>query len=248
MEQDYAITIDNVSKVFGPRASEAVELAKQNMIISVLTRTCVAFSFSSILVSASYGVLLLAMVLIFVVVSVLGTGIPTTAAYVIGVTVGAQALGNFGVPLLAAHLFIFYYSVLADMTPPDAMTSFAASNLAKSDPMATGIEGLKLGIAGFLMPCLCLPTGPFAGWLYLEIAFSTATTAFGVICLASGVIGGFFGKLNPMQRAGMIGCAFLLVFGSQYLTIAGLALCLGSITSSYFKNARRSKSQLLVNL
>lgn len=227
----------------------AAVLAGAGMIVSVLTRTGVALSFSSILVSASQGVLLLAMVLIFVVVSVLGTGIPTTAAYVIGVTVGAQALGNFGVPLLAAHLFVFYYSVLADMTPPDAVTSFAAANLAKSDPMATGIEGFKLGIAGFLVPfAFVYQPALLLDGSYLQIIYSTATTAFGVICLASGVIGGFFGKLNPMQRAGMIGGAFLLVFGSQYLTIAGLALCLGSITSSYFKNARRSKSQPLVNL
>ncbi len=92
------------------------------------------------------------MVLVFLVVSVLGTGIPTTAAYVIAVTVGAAAMGNLGVSLLAAHLFVFYYAVLSDLTPPDAVTAFAAANIAGADMFATGIEAFRLGIAGFFVP------------------------------------------------------------------------------------------------
>ena len=61
-------------------------------------------------------------------------------------------MGNLGVPLLAAHLFVFYYAVLSDLTPPDAVTAFAAANIAGSDMMATGIEAFRLGVAGFLVP------------------------------------------------------------------------------------------------
>jgi TRAP transporter 4TM/12TM fusion protein len=92
----------------------AAVLAGSGMVVGVLTRTGVALSFGSILVSVSLNSLLLVLVLVFLVVSVLGTGIPTTAAYIIAVTVGAYALSKFGVAPLAAHMFVFYYAVLAE--------------------------------------------------------------------------------------------------------------------------------------
>ena len=133
-------------------ATIAVALAGSGMIVGVLTRTGAALAFGGVVVngpgascswpwcsSSSWS-------------RVLGTGIPTTAAYVIAVTVGAAALGNLGVSLLAAHLFVFYYAVLSDLTPPDAVTAFAAANIAGADMFATGIEAFRLGIAGFLVP------------------------------------------------------------------------------------------------
>jgi len=202
----------------------AAVLAGAGMIVAVLTHTGVALAFGSILVSASRNILLLAMLLVFVIVSVLGTGIPTTAAYIIGVTVGAQALGSLGVPMLAAHLFVFYYAVLADLTPPDAVTSFAAANLAGSEPMATGLEGFKLGIAGFLVPFAFVyqPALLLDGSM-TAIVFSLLTTAFGVVCLAAGVVGYLFHRLNKAQRILLLAAAGLLVFGQQLLTIGGLA-------------------------
>ena len=122
------------------------------MVVGTLTRTGVALSFGSMFLQASMGNLLLAMILVFLVVSVIGTGIPTTASYIISVTVGAHAMSQLGVPLIAAHLFVFYYAVLADLTPPDAVTAFAAANLSGSEPMATGVEAFRLGIAGWLVP------------------------------------------------------------------------------------------------
>jgi TRAP transporter 4TM/12TM fusion protein len=219
----------------------AAVLAGAGMIVAVLTRTGVALSFGSILVSASQGHLLLAMLLIFVIVSILGTGIPTTAAYIIGVTVGAQALGNFEVSLLAAHLFVFYYAVLADLTPPDAVTSFAAANLAGSEPMATGIEGFRLGIAGFLVPfafvfqpALLLKGSPW------EILAGLASTALGVVCLASGVIGQFTKPLSPLKRGLILLASCLLVFPGPCTLLPGLGLAIWvmvwSHTSSYSAN------------
>jgi len=214
----------------------AVVLAGAGMIVGVLTRTGVALAFGSILVSASKGILLLAMVFIFAIVSVLGTGIPTTAAYVIGVTVGAQALTNFNVNLLAAHLFVFYYAVLADLTPPDAVTSFAAANLAGSEPMATGIEGFRLGIAGFLVPFAFVyqPALLLKG-SYLEIAAALALTAFGVICLAGGVIGQFRGRLDWIKRSMFLAAAVLLVFPGKGTTAAGLCLAVIAAVWSWVK-------------
>jgi TRAP transporter 4TM/12TM fusion protein len=215
----------------------AAVLAGSGMVVGVLTRTGVALSFGSILVSFSLNSVLLVLILVFLVVSVLGTGIPTTAAYIIAVTVGAYALSKFGVPALAAHFFVFYYAVLADMTPPDAVTSFAAANIAGAEPMATGIEGLRLGIAGFLVPfafvfqpALLLNGSPG------QIATSLGLTVFGVICLSAGTIGHLFGPLALLQRALLVVAAGLLVFAGKLFMLIGLSAGLAAFVWSFLES------------
>src|SRR5687768_4203134 len=182
-------------------ATIAVALAGSGMIVGVLTRTGAALAFGGVVVQAAGGYLIVAMILVFVVVSILGTGIPTTAAYVIAVTVGAAAMGNLGVGLLAAHLFVFYYAVLSDLTPPDAVTAFAAANIAGSDMFATGIEAFRLGIAGFLVPFAfvyhpeLLLNGSVA-----EVCVMTAFAAASAIALASAVVGYAGAPLYAWER------------------------------------------------
>ncbi len=217
----------------------AAVLAGSGMVVGVLTRTGVALSFGSILVSFSLNSLLLVLILVFLVVSVLGTGIPTTASYIIAVTVGAYALSKFNVPPLAAHFFVFYYAVLADMTPPDAVTAFAAANIAGAEPMATGVEGFRLGIAGFLVPFAFV----FQPALLLhgtpaQIALTLAVTVFGIVCLSAGVIGYLFASLRPLQRVLLVGAACFLVFSEEIYLIIGLSAGLGAFAWSYLE--RRS--------
>jgi TRAP transporter 4TM/12TM fusion protein len=214
----------------------AAVLAGSGMVVGVLTRTGVALAFGSILVSFSLNSLLLVLILVFLVVSVLGTGIPTTAAYIIAVTVGAYALSKFGVPALTAHFFVFYYAVLADMTPPDAVTAFAAANIAGAEPMATGFEGFKLGIAGFLVPFAFV----FQPELLLngnawQIVVTLTMTVFGVICLSAGVIGQLFAPLKPIQRILLVGAACFLVFAEQIHLIIGLGAGLGTWVWSFLQ-------------
>ncbi len=213
----------------------AAVLAGSGMIVGTLTRTGVALAFGSILLQASMGNLLMAMILVFLVVSVLGTGIPTTAAYIIAVTVGAQAMGQLAVPLIAAHLFVFYYAVLADLTPPDAVTAFAAANLAGSEPMSTGIEAFRLGIAGFLVPFAFVyqPALLLNGTL-LSIAFSVAVTAVGILFLAIGIVGFLGEPLSLFRRLMMLAAACLLVFPSGFGIVAGFLLGIGVMTWSLY--------------
>jgi len=214
----------------------AAALAGSGMIVATLTRTGAALAFGGMIVSASGGSLILTMMLIFLVVSVLGTGIPTTAAYVIAVTIGAAAMGNLGVAVLAAHLFVFYYAVLSDLTPPDAITAFAAANLAGSEMMATGIEAFKLGIAGFLVPFAFVyqPALLLHGsWLAVAKAFGL--TAVGVVCLAGALIGFVSRPLSGWQRLLLVGAAVLLVFPAAGLELLGLGLAVGTLAWSRFR-------------
>jgi len=206
-------------------ATIAVALAGSGMIVGVLTRTGAALAFGGTVVNWAGGMLLFAMLLIFLVVSVLGTGIPTTAAYVISVTVGAAALGNLGVSLLAAHLFVFYYAVLSDLTPPDAVTAFAAANIAGADMFATGIEAFRLGIAGFLVPFAFV----FHPELLLkgdwgQIVVMSSFAAVSAAALASVTVGHAWGPLGWGIRAVCLVAAAMLVTRGLAWQLGGLAL------------------------
>ena len=206
----------------------ATALAGSGMVVGILTRTGAALAFGSILMTASLNNLLLAMILIFLVVSVLGTGIPTTPAYIIAVVVGSSALGKFDVALLSAHLFVFYYAVLSDLTPPDAITAFAAANLAGSEMMSTGIEAFKLGLAGFLIPFAFVfqPALLLQGSL-IEIIKATGLTAIGVSCLAAFLVGYIWSPLNWGQRILFVISAILLVFPTIGMELIGIGLAGG---------------------
>jgi len=208
----------------------AAALAGSGMIVATLTRTGAALALGGMIVSAAGGSLILAMILIFLVVSVLGTGIPTTAAYVIAATIGAAAMSNLGVAVLAAHLFVFYNVVLSDLTPPDAITALVAANLAGSEMMATGFEVLKLGIAGFLVPiAFVYQPGLLLQGSWLAVGKAFALTTIGVVCLAAALTGFVWGPLRGMQRVLLIVEAVLLVFPKRGMELLGLLLPGGSL-------------------
>ncbi|MBI1736731.1 MAG: TRAP transporter large permease subunit, partial [Candidatus Rokubacteria bacterium] len=206
----------------GSAATIAAALAGSGMVVAVLTKTGSALAFGGTVITLSAGNLLVAMLLIFVVVSVLGTGIPTTAAYVICVTVGAGAMSNLGVGVLAAHLFVFYYAVLSDLTPPDAVTAFAAANIAGSEMMATGIEAFRLGIAGFLVPFAFVfhPELLLRG-TWAEVLTMAGFAAVSAIALASAVVGYAAARLTGWERLVALAAAGLMVVYGPVWQVAG---------------------------
>jgi TRAP transporter 4TM/12TM fusion protein len=209
-------------------ATIAVALAGSGMIVGVLTRTGAALAFSGVVVQAAGGVLLVAMLLVFVVVSILGTGIPTTAAYVISVTVGAAAMGNLGVSLLAAHLFVFYYAVLSDLTPPDAVTAFAAANIAGADMFATGIEAFRLGLAGFFVPfAFVYHQELLLRGSWPEILLMSSLAAVSAIALASCVVGQGWGPISGWLRWLCLVAAGMMVVRTGPIQALGVALYAG---------------------
>jgi TRAP transporter 4TM/12TM fusion protein len=219
-------------------ATIAVALAGSGMIVGVLTRTGAALAFSGVVVQAAGGVLLVAMLLVFVVVSVLGTGIPTTAAYVISVTVGAAAMGNLGVSLLAAHLFVFYYAVLSDLTPPDAVTAFAAANIAGADMFATGIEAFRLGVAGFFVPfAFVYHQELLLKGSWPEIVLMSTLAAVSAVALASCVVGQGWGPVSGWMRWLCLVAAAMMVVRTGPIQALGLTLYAGLLVLSARRRA-----------
>jgi TRAP-type uncharacterized transport system fused permease subunit len=129
------------------------------------------------------------------------------------------------VGLLAAHLFVFYYAVLSDLTPPDAVTAFAAANIAGADMFATGIEAFRLGIAGFLVPFAFVYHEELllrGSWTQVVIMFGF--TAVSAVAVASWVIGYGWGRLGTWLRWLCLLAAGMMVVRTLTLQIVGLVL------------------------
>jgi TRAP-type uncharacterized transport system fused permease subunit len=144
--------------------------------------------------------------------------------------------------MLAAHLFVFYYAVLSDLTPPDAVTAFAAANIAGSDMMATGLEAFRLGIAGFLIPfAFVYHPELLLNGSWPEIAVITAFAASSAIALASAVVGHLAAPLNGLERCVALLASLLMVVRSPALQLTGVAL----FVALTFWSSRRSAGPAL---
>ena len=194
-------------------------LAASGLIVASMSRTGFALAFSSAIISLSGGYVIVALFLVFVVISVLGTGIPTTPAYILAVTVGGAALTNMGVDLLAAHLFVFYYAVLADVTPPVAVTAFAGAQMAGANPMMTGWHATRIGIGGFLAPFLFAFQPPLL-WKgsYAEIAIAFISALVGISALSAAVAGHMFGPLTWPRTIFLVAVSLAAI--SPYLSVS----------------------------
>jgi len=118
----------------------------------------------------------------------MGMGVPVTASYIIVASMAAPALEKLGVLPIAAHLFVFYFAVIADITPPVCIASYAAAGLAGADPMKTGFTATKLGIAAFIVPFMfCYSPSLMGIGSPLEVVWSTITAAIGIWALGAGV-------------------------------------------------------------
>ena len=199
----------------------AAVLAASGLIVAAISRTGFALSFSSAIINLSGGHLIVALLLVFAVVSVLGTGIPTTPAYILAVTVGGAALQKLGVDILAAHLFVFYYAVLADVTPPVAVTAFAGAQIAGARPMITGLHASRIAIGGFLAPFLFVyqPALLMRGeWTEVVITFASA--AVGIASLCAAIAGHMFTPLGRGKRAFLAATALAAISPNLAVSVA----------------------------
>jgi len=191
----------------------AAALAGTGIIVAVITHTGIGLRFARLIIYLSGGNLILVMVFIAIGALILGTGVPSTAAYILSVLLGGRALIEMGVLPIAAHLFCFYFAIIACITPPVALCAYAAASIAKSDPVKTGLEAFKLGIAGFIIPFIFVfHPGLLLQGSLIEILSSTALAIF-VIFLASSLIQNYFidRYLNIFGRAFLFIVVILMI-------------------------------------
>ncbi|MDP0492892.1 MAG: TRAP transporter permease [Fusobacterium sp. JB021] len=195
------------------------------IIIGVVTKTGLGLKMGSILVGIAKGNLVLTLFFTMLTSLVLGIGVPTTANYVITSTIAAPAIlmikdasGAQLVPVLAAHLFVFYFGIIADVTPPVCLAAVAASGVAKSEPMKTGMQATRLAIGAFLIPYIFV-ISPELILINPNISIvpKLITAVLGMICVAVGLTGYFKRNMNIFERVLLIG-AGVLALNTGYLS------------------------------
>jgi TRAP transporter 4TM/12TM fusion protein len=226
--------------------------ATVGVIIGVVTLTGVGFKLSSIITGAAANLSALlagvlpasifdakAMTLFFTLVMTaivciaLGCGVPTTANYLIMVTIAAPALAMLGVPQLVSHFFVFYYGVLADITPPVALAAYAGASMAGADPFKTGNTSFRLGLAKALVPfvfvyspAMLIVTKEFTWPAFIE---TTAGCIVGIVMLAVALTGFGLARMPNWERWWLGAASILVISPNRTATLVGLALAIPTL-------------------
>lgn len=200
-------------------------LGGAGLIVVGVTYSGLALSFSSLVVSLSHGIKFFALLLIAVACMILGMGVPSTAAYVISSALGCRMLIRLGVSPFAAHMFVFYFSIISNITPPVAVAAYAAANVANSNPMKTGIQASLMAIVAYVVPFVAAynPALLMEGTT-LTIIQSTITAFVGVFVIAGAIQGYFMGNLNWVKRIVLLAVAFAFISVGTVTDIAGVVL------------------------
>ena len=215
--------------------SVATTIAAAGMIVGVLLQTGLGLKASSLIVSLGQGDFLTTLVLCAFVLWVLGLSLPITASYLVAVPVIAPALINgLGVPPPAAHMFIFYYAVLSEVSPPVALSPFAAAALTGGNPYKTMMITWKYALPAFIVPFMFTqPDGIALLWrdvTFAEAAIASVTAATGVVALVGGVGGYLLKPTSVVERVLLVSAGLLLLAPGTWQDVAGLGLFAAAAT------------------
>jgi TRAP transporter 4TM/12TM fusion protein len=206
------------------------------IIVGVLALTGLGLRFSSMLFSVAGSSELLALLFAMLISIILGMGMPTTAAYAVAASVVAPGLMNLGIEPLFAHMFVFYFAVMSAITPPVALAAYAAAGISGTDPMKTGVEAFRLGIAAFIVPFMFIysPEILMVGGAG-SIAFASVTAAIGIYLLAASIQGWFAGRrANIITRVLLVGAALLLIDSGLQTDLIALAVVAVAVAVQLF--------------
>jgi len=218
---DFVLTLRN-----GARSALGVvaATAAAGMIVGTVLLTGLGLKFANGLIDLSGGVLILTLLLTMLSSILLGMGTPTTANYIITATIAAPALIQLDVPILAAHMFTFYFGIVADITPPVALAAFAAAGISGGGAMRTGIQSSKLAIAGFLIPYVFVLSPELllidAAWY--ETLTVTLTATAGMFGVSAALIGFWLRPLKAWERAWAGAGGLLLIIPGWVTDAVGL--------------------------
>ncbi|NLM00521.1 MAG: TRAP transporter permease [Treponema sp.] len=223
----------------------AVACGMAGIIIGIVTLTGIGLKLGAGLVALAQGKLILTLLFTMVASLILGMGAPTTANYLITSTITATAIIMLGVEPLAAHMFAFYFGIIADITPPVALAAIAGSAIAKSKPMQTAFEATKLAIAAFIIPYMfiynphMLLLNEPTIWNIVQIII---TALFGMFGLSAGLEGYALRKCNIMERILFAVGGFLLIIPETVTDIIGLGLIFIMISEQFLRNIMDKKN------
>ncbi|MEN3293298.1 MAG: hypothetical protein V7642_2551, partial [Burkholderiales bacterium] len=228
----------------------ATTCAGAGIIVGVVTLTGLGLKLSSIVIDYAGGSLLMTAIYTSLVVWIVGLAVPVTASYIICAVIAAPALTKLGVPDFAAHMFIFYYAVLSEVSPPTALSPFAAAAITGGDPYKTTLQCWKYTVPAFLVPFMFVldPSGQglllmgstkaLAAANWWSIAEVTFTAAVGIAALAGGFQGWALTRATTLERVMLIVAGFALVYPSATADVVGIGLVIAALAIQYVRRVR----------
>jgi len=218
-----------------------VACAVAGIIACVITTTGIGSSLISIIIGASGGYKIVALFLTMLTCIILGMGVPTTANYVIMATTCAPVLIRMGIPSIAAHMFVFYFGIVADITPPVALAAYAGAAIAHGSPMKTGVNATKLAIAAFIVPYILAlnPAMVFVDTTVLEVIAIVITSLVGMFALSMALEGYYRGILSAVLRIVVAVGGLMLIYPGTVTDIVGLIL-VGGVIAFQVLNAKKA--------
>ena len=207
-----------------------------------ITMTGLANELINGIIAISNNHLIIALFLTMLCCIVLGMGVPTTANYCIMAATCAPILIRMGVPALAAHFFVFYFGIVADITPPVALAAYAGSAIAKANPMKTAFNASRLAIAVFIVPYVfCFsPALLMIDTNAMEVIRIVITSFIGIFGVAAGLEGYLKKEMNPLQRILFVVAGLMLIFPSWITDIVGIVLIVAVIVWQYAEAAKKA--------
>jgi TRAP transporter 4TM/12TM fusion protein len=220
----------------------ATACALAGVIVGVVTRTGLGLKLASALVDIANGRLLLTMFFTMITSLILGMGVPTTANYIITSTIAAPALLMLGVAALPAHLFVFYFGIIADLTPPVALAAYAGAAIARANPFKTGVIATRLAVGAFILPYIFVanPQLLLIGATPLGIVQASLTAMIGMTAIGAGLAGFLVTRSHWIERILLVAAGLLLVDPGLVTDIIGVVV-LGGVAA--FEVLRRRAAQ-----
>jgi TRAP transporter 4TM/12TM fusion protein len=208
--------------------SVAATCAGAGIIVGIVTLTGLGLQFSSIVIDLAGGNLFVTILFTAFALWVIGLAVPVTGTYIIAVVITAPAMIKLGVPEYAAHMFVFYYAVLAEVTPPTALSAFAAAAITGGDPYKTTMMSWKYTLPAFLVPFMFTIHPDGVGLLLkgsiTNIILTNLTALIGVGALAAGMSGWLIRKTTWVERPILLAAGLILVYPSPAADILGVGL------------------------
>lgn len=220
-----------------------IACASAGIVIGIVSMTGLGVRFAQIVFQLAGGNIFLMLFMTMIACIILGMGLPSTAAYVIAATVAAPALLEAGILPLASNLFVFYFAIISFITPPVAMAAYAASGIAESDSMKTGLQAFKLGIAGFIIPFLFIyyPGLLIVGTSVSETLYASLIAVSSVILIAASFEGWVGVMLPPVLRIIMLLLGCITLIPNPFADIVGLSGSVLVVLYILFLNKKAAK-------
>jgi TRAP-type uncharacterized transport system fused permease subunit len=227
----------------------AATCAGAGLIVGVVTLTGLGLKFSQIVIDYANGNLVLTAIFTSLVVWIIGLAVPVTASYIICAVIAAPALIKLGVPDFAAHMFIFYYAVLSEVSPPTALSPFAAAAITGGDPYKTTMQCWKYTVPAFLLPFMFVLDPSGQGLLLMgstkalaqanwwSIAEVTITAAIGIAALAAGFQGWALKRATLFERVLLVIAGVALTWPTWLGDVVGLVLFAIALALQYLRPA-----------